>query len=153
MNDVVVTINGNVLTDVTIRETKGGHDVASFRLVSTPRRYDRATGQWIDGSPSYFSVSCWRQLARNVSASIRKGMPVIVHGRMTQRPYDREVGGEIVRSYSLDLDAKIVGPDLNRGVASFGRLKSDAVQLVERRSTQDAAAAAHEVPAGGALVA
>jgi single-strand DNA-binding protein len=137
MNDTMITVQGNILTDITIRTTKSGHDVASFRLASTPRRFDKALNQWVDGQASFFSVSCWRHLANNVKDSLAKGMPVIVHGRMSQRPYEREVQGELIRSYSLDLDAKLVGPDLNRGVAKFARVKSDSVQLAEARAQRD----------------
>jgi single-strand DNA-binding protein len=153
MNDTVITIQGNIITDIVLRTTKGGHDVASFRLASTPRKFDKATNQWIDGHPSFFSVSCWRNLARNVSQSLSKGMPVIVHGRMSQHPYDREINGELIRSYSLDLDAKLVGPDLTRGVAQFERSKSDAVRLVEARSRREIATVAMATNQSGAAVA
>lgn len=138
MNDTQITVQGNIITDITLRTTKAGHDVASFRMASTPRRFDRASNQWIDGESTFFGVSCWRVLARNVSNSLCKGMPIVVHGRMTQRGYDREVGGELVRSYSLDLEAKLIGPDLNRGVATFERSRSSAVGIAEARARQDA---------------
>lgn len=143
MNDTTITVQGNILTDITMRTTKGGHDVASFRLASTPRRFDKSQNQWVDGQPSFFSVSCWRHLARNVHSSLAKGMPVIVHGRMSQRPYDREVQGELIRSYSLELDARLVGPDLNRGVTQFARVKSESVQLAEARARRDIEAVAN----------
>lgn len=153
MNDTMITVQGNILTDVVLRETRNGIEVASFRLASTPRRFDKATNQWIDGHATFFSVSCWRHLARNVSHSLSKGMPVIVHGRMSQRPYEREINGETVRSYSLDLDAKMVGPDLNRGVAKFERVKSESVRLVESQARNDVEVAARRTDESGALVA
>jgi single-strand DNA-binding protein len=144
MNDTQITVQGNIITDVTLRTTKAGHEVASFRLASTPRRFDRASGQWLDGEATFFSVSCWRVLARNVAESLYKGMPIVVHGRMSQRSYDREVGGELVRSYSLDLEAKLIGPDLNRGVATFERASSKAVGLAEARARRDIKQAADQ---------
>ncbi|MCH9815181.1 MAG: single-stranded DNA-binding protein [Actinomycetia bacterium] len=138
MNDTQITVQGNIITDITLRTTKAGHEVASFRLASTPRRFDRASGQWLDGEATFFSVSCWRVLARNVAESLAKGMPVVVSGRMTQRGYDREVGGELVRSFSLDLDAKLIGPDLNRGIASFQRAPANSVGIAEARSRREA---------------
>ena len=138
MNDTQITVQGNIITDIKLRTTKAGHEVASFRMASTPRRFDRASGQWLDGEATFFSVSCWRVLARNVADSLSKGMPIVVHGRMTQRGYDRDVGGELVRSYSLDLDAKLIGPDLNRGTATFQRSAASSIGIAEARSRRDA---------------
>ena len=117
MNEIPVTLVGNVVTDVAGTTTPGGAEVAWFRLASTPRRYDRAAGRWIDGDTSYVRVSCWRGLARNVVASLTKGDPVVVTGRLRVREWEREDR----RGVAVEVDASAVGHDLSRGVTAFTR--------------------------------
>jgi single-strand DNA-binding protein len=59
-----------------------GLSISSFRLGSSERRFNRATGGWENGPTSWFSVSCFRELATNAFASINKGDPIIVTGRL-----------------------------------------------------------------------
>jgi hypothetical protein len=60
MNDITITVLGNLVNDVEMRFTKSGEPVASFRLAAGTRRYDRANGRWVDGDTHYFTVSCWQ---------------------------------------------------------------------------------------------
>ena len=80
MNDVQMTIVGNVVDTPKLRRTKSGHYVANFRVASTPRRFDRETNAWTDGETLFVTVTCWRAMGENVAQSLRKGQPVIVHG-------------------------------------------------------------------------
>lgn len=111
--DVPVTLVGNVVNDPEPRTTQAGLVVTTFRLASTPRRFDRALGEFKDGETLFISVSCWRTLARNVAASLRKGDGVIVHGRLIQRNFEKDS----VRRSLFEVDALAIGPDLTRGVA------------------------------------
>jgi single-strand DNA-binding protein len=115
MNETMVTVVGNVVSDPTLRVTSGGAKVASFRLASTERRFDRGVGGWRDGDTIFWQVSCWRRAAENVADSLVKGQPVVVHGRLRERGY--EVEGQ--RRTSLEIEASTVGHDLSRGVARF----------------------------------
>jgi single-strand DNA-binding protein len=115
MNETMVTVVGNVVSDPTLRVTSGGAKVSSFRLASTERRYDRVAGGWRDGDTVYWQVSCWRRAAENVADSLAKGQPVVVHGRLRERRY--EVEGQL--RTSLEIEASTVGHDLSRGVARF----------------------------------
>jgi single-strand DNA-binding protein len=49
MYDTTMTLIGNLVDSPKLRKTKNGHFVASFRVASTPRRYDREQGGWVDG--------------------------------------------------------------------------------------------------------
>lgn len=142
MNDITFTVIGNVVTDVELRFTKSGEPVASFRIANTVRRFDRASNRWVDGDTHYFSVSCWRSLASNVVQSLGKGMPVVVTGKLRSREVERACGeaSHTVRYY--DIEAIAVGPDLARGVATFTRVKREAVVESERRALADALAEA-----------
>jgi single-strand DNA-binding protein len=66
MNDITMTVVGNVVRDVELRFTTAGDPVASFRVATSTRRFDRATDKWVDGDTHYFSVTCWRGMAHNV---------------------------------------------------------------------------------------
>jgi single-strand DNA-binding protein len=115
MNDATVTITGNVTNEPTLRVTSGGQKVTSFGLAFTERLTD-GNGEWRDGETTYARVSCWRAMAENVVDSITKGQPVFVHGRVKLHSWDDAKGQ---RHSELDINAKAVGHDLNRGVTSF----------------------------------
>jgi single-strand DNA-binding protein len=59
-----------------------GLSICNFRIGSSERRYNRAAGSWENGPTSWYSVSCFRELATNAFASVNKGDPVIVTGRL-----------------------------------------------------------------------
>ena len=86
MNDSYVTLQGWVGNDVDLRDA-GGTPCASFRLGCTPRFLKGGT--WVDGHTSWFTVNCWRALAGNVAASVRRGDAVIVHGRVRVEVWER----------------------------------------------------------------
>jgi single-strand DNA-binding protein len=117
VNETIVTVVGNLVDDPTLRQTDSGVEVAGFRVGSTSRRYDRETGRWVDAGTLFLHVTCWRALGANVAASLGKGDPVVVSGRLFTRTYERD--GQTRTSY--ELDALAVGPDLARGRASFQR--------------------------------
>jgi single-strand DNA-binding protein len=87
----------------------------TLRVSWTNRRFDSATGEWVDGNRSFVNVICWRQLAENVSTCLRRGDPVVVRGRLDVRSF---TGRDGQRRTAVDVDASAVGPDLNRGVMS-----------------------------------
>jgi single-strand DNA-binding protein len=118
MFDTQVTVVGNLVAEPRLALTKDGQPVASFRLASTPRRFDRVTGEWKDGDTLFTSVTCWRALAENVSASLKKGSSVIVLGRLSVRPYETKDGD---KRQSVDIDAIAVGPELGRVITLIKR--------------------------------
>jgi single-strand DNA-binding protein len=118
MNDTHMTIVGNVVDEPKLRHTKTGVPVASFRIASSSRRYDKESERWIDSERLFVTVTCWRALAQNVGTSLHKGQPVIAVGRIFCREYEKD---ESVRmSYELDADA--VGHDLARGTSVYARV-------------------------------
>ncbi len=117
MNDCMITVRGWLGGDVTVR-TAADVPVASFRLACTPRRYNRRTDSWSDGMTQWYTVTAWRGLADNCAASLRRGDPVVVHGRLEQRTYVNNNDVEVV---SLEIEALHVGHDLSRGTSAFTR--------------------------------
>lgn len=149
MNDITLHVVGNLITDVRLRFTKSGEPVASFRMAAGTRRFDRSSDQWVDGDTHFFEVSCWRNLGHNVIQSFSKGMPAIVVGRLRSREVHKECGDHVHSVTYRDLDALTVGHDLARGIASFQRVKHEAVIEAEQRATAEAFAQARLVVAGG----
>ncbi|MGB0100820.1 MAG: single-stranded DNA-binding protein [Nocardioides sp.] len=117
MFDCTITVRGWLGADVVLREA-GGVPVASFRLACTPRRLNRRTETWVDGETQWYTVSCWRALAENCATSLRRGDPVVVHGRLELRPYVNNNNVEVV---SHEIEAAHVGHDLSRGTSVFTR--------------------------------
>lgn len=110
MFETTVTLVGNVLSHPKVRETAGGNRVTHFRMVSTARRFDRATEQWVDGDRVFVTVNCWKRLSTGVSETVYKNDPVVVTGRLRTRDY--EVDGQ--RRSSTEVEATAVGLDLAR---------------------------------------
>ena len=117
MNDSIITLRGNVGADPVVRSV-GEFSVANFRMACTPRKLNRSTGEWTDGVTQWFSVSAWRQLGENVGRSLRKGDPVVVQGRLSARSYVNKDGLEV---NTFEVEATVVGHDLNRGMTSLSR--------------------------------
>ena len=106
--DTVITVIGNLTADPELRWTQSGAAVADFTVASTPRTYDTL----------FMRCSVWRETAENVAESLRKGMRVIVQGRLTQRSYDTQQGE---RRTVVELQVDEVGPSLRRARAQVTR--------------------------------
>lgn len=117
MHQINVSLVGVAVSEVRAATTESGHSMARFRLVCRPRRFDAATGTFIDHDPSYVTVLCWRQLAEHVTTSVRRGDQVLVTGRMRVREWEHEGRLRI----SVEVDAQSVGLDLNRAPANLQR--------------------------------
>ena len=116
--ETVITVIGNLTADPELRWTQSGAAVADFTVASTPRTYDRNAGEWRDGNTLFMRCSVWRETAENVAESLRKGMRVIVQGRLTQRSYDTQQGE---RRTVVELQVDEVGPSLRRARAQVTR--------------------------------
>lgn len=116
--DVNITIVGNIVADPELRFTQTGAAVATFRVASTPRRYDSQTNQWVDGEAMFLSCNIWRQAAENVAETLTKGMRVIVTGRLRQRSYETREGE---RRTVMELEVDEVGPSLRYATAQVNR--------------------------------
>jgi single-strand DNA-binding protein len=112
--ETVITIIGNLVDDPELRFTPSGAAVANFRVASTPRTFDRQSGEWRDGETLFLSCSVWRQAAENVAESLQKGMKVIVQGRLKQRSFETREG-EKRTVFEIDVDD--VGPSLRTATA------------------------------------
>lgn len=115
MKETPVTVVGTLVTDMRPRRVgPDGTLVLNFRIACNERRFDSASESWVDGESLYLSASCWRRLAEN-AASLVKGDPVIVRGKLRTREWTTEQGE---RRSVVELEATAIGPDLARCTAT-----------------------------------
>jgi len=117
--ETTITVIGNLTDDPELRFTPSGAAVAKFRIASTPRTLDRASGEWKDGEALFLACSVWRQAAENVAESLQRGSRVIVSGRLRQRSYETKEG-EKRTVYELEVDE--IGPSLRYATAKVQKM-------------------------------
>ena len=127
MNETFVTLCGWLGGDVAMRDA-GGVPVATFRVASTPRRYQRKTDSWEDGDTQWYAVNAWRALGENCERSLHRGDPVVVHGKLSAHVWTNKAGLEVT---TFEVEAAFVGHDLNRGTSAFARRKLAPVPATE----------------------
>ncbi|GEC08505.1 single-stranded DNA-binding protein [Streptomyces spinoverrucosus] len=120
VGETPITIVGNLAADPELRFTAGGDAIARFSVASTPRTYDKATGQWRDGTAMFLRCTAWRDLANHVAESLTKGTRVVVTGRLRQHNWQNEQGEN--RSM-LALEVDDIGPSLRFATAKVERVQ------------------------------
>lgn len=130
-----VTLVGFVAQDPTIRNTPTGRLLTKVRVGVAPRYRDNATGEWRDSAPSYYNVSCWSRLADHVRASLHKGDPVIVKGRLRINTFE-DKNGQLRNS--IEITADTVGHDLSRGPANYMRPRPQREHVDDERIDDEA---------------
>jgi single-strand DNA-binding protein len=119
-----ITIVGNITRDPELRFTPSGQANARLGVAVNRRWQDRSSGEWQEAT-SFFDVICWRELAENVSESLKRGARVIVTGRLEQRTWEQEGNKRSV----VEIIADEVAPSLRWATAK--------VEKTERRSGGD----------------
>ncbi|MEQ7008717.1 single-stranded DNA-binding protein, partial [Actinopolymorpha sp. B17G11] len=92
---------------------------ARFTVASTPRRYDQASGGWVDGDTLFMRCTAWRDLAEHAADTLTKGHRVIATGRVRQSSWETPEGEK--RS-AIQLDVEDVGPSLRWATAKVTRI-------------------------------
>ncbi len=80
MNYAKVILVGKVGKDAEMRYTPSGQAVTSFS-VAVNETYTKDDKQ--QKKTTWFRVSCWGKLAENCNQYVKKGMEVLVEGRLT----------------------------------------------------------------------
>ena len=120
MNETYVTIRGRLVADPTVRTTKTGSPMATFRVATSARKpVQGQPGVWEDTPTSFYSVTTFRALAAHVGVSLRKGQPVTIHGRQHITSYVREDG---TTWWDVEIVADAAGHDLTYGTAAFAKV-------------------------------
>jgi single-strand DNA-binding protein len=116
--DTVITVVGNLTADPELRFTPSGAAVANFTVASTPRNFDRQSGEWKDGDALFMRCNIWRQPAENVAETLTRGMRVMVTGRLRQRSFETREGE---KRTVVELEVDEVGPSLRYATAKVNK--------------------------------
>ncbi len=116
--DTTITVVGNLTADPELRFTPSGAAVANFTVASTPRIYDRQSGEWKDGEALFLRCNIWREAAENVAESLTRGSRVIVTGRLKQRSFETREG-EKRTVFEVEVDE--IGPSLKYATAKVNK--------------------------------
>lgn len=119
--ETVITVIGNLTADPELRAIGSGASVASFTIASTPRTFNRQSGQWEDGQALFMRCSAWRELADHCAQSLTKGMRVIAQGRLQQRSYQANDG---TNRTVVEMQVDEIGPSLRYATAQVTRQSS-----------------------------
>jgi single-strand DNA-binding protein len=117
--DTIITVVGNLTADPELRFTPSGAAVANFTVASTPRQFDKQSGEWKDGEALFMRCNIWRQAAENVAETLTRGSRVIVSGRLKQRSYETREGE---KRTVVELEVEEVGPSLKYATAKVNKV-------------------------------
>lgn len=117
--ETVITVVGNLTADPELRFTPAGAAVANFTVASTPRTFDRSSGEWRDGEALFLRCNIWRQAAENVAESLQRGMRVVVQGRLRQRSFETKEGE---KRTVVEMEVDEIGPSLRFATAKVNRV-------------------------------
>lgn len=116
--DTTITVVGNLTADPELRFTPSGAAVANFTVASTPRIYDRQSGEWKDGEALFLRCNIWREAAENVAESLTRGARVIVTGRLKQRSFETKEGE---KRTVMEVEVDEIGPSLKYATAKVNK--------------------------------
>jgi len=137
--ETVITVVGNLTEDPELRYTPSGAAVAKFKVASTPRTFDKQTGQWVDGEALFLPCNAWRQLAENVAESLKRGSRVVVQGALKQRTYETREGE---KRTVFELEVEEVGASLKFATATVSKVSRSNTGHGGGHAARPAAAAA-----------
>lgn len=143
MNETVVAVIGNLTADPILTFTQNGLAVVNMTIASTPKTFDKAKNEYVDGEALFLRASCWREFAEHVAGSLTKGMRVIAQGRLRQRSYQDKDG---VTRTSIELEVDEIGPSLRFATAQVTRSQSSQGAAVGRSTHQAGEWASDPIP-------
>ena len=144
--ETVITIIGNLTADPELRFTQSGTPVASFTIASTPRTFNRQTGEWKNGQALFMRCSAWNALAENVAESLTKGIRVIAQGRLQQRSYTDREG---VQRTVIDMTIDDIAPSLRYAQAIVERTRRQGQGRPQHQTQQQPRPTSYDAPPGG----
>lgn len=133
-NDTTITLIGRLASDPELRFTPSGAPVANFRVLSTPRSFDKQRNEWVDSETLGLNCSVWRETAENVAESLHKGDHVIVVGNLVQRSYTDRDGN---KRTAYELQVQEVAPSLRYATAKVTRTQRQGGGGQQRQAEPD----------------
>lgn len=122
INQIPMTIMGNIVKDLEPKRTAGGKTVVAFRVAQTS--VTERNGRWEDGETTFIRCVAYGPLADHmISSGIRKGTRVVVTGRFVQRDWQTETGEK--RS-SFELNADDIGTSVRYATVQITKANESA---------------------------
>lgn len=100
MANPMITIVGRVGSEP---ETVGSNGLR-FRVATNDRVKNDTTGEWEDKNTSWWTVKAWRTLAEQSKQVIKKGMEVIIVGKIYEESWTDKEGTKRT-SYEINADS------------------------------------------------
>jgi single-strand DNA-binding protein len=100
-NETLVTIVGYVTYEPELKRVNGDNALINLTIASTPSRWDKNTGGYVDGETMFIRGTAWRTLAENIALTVRKGSLVIAQGKLVAKSYEKD--GEKKTNFELDI--------------------------------------------------
>lgn len=134
INQIPMTIMGNIVKDLEPKRTAGGKTVVAFRVAQTS--VTERNGRWEDGETTFIRCVAYGPLADHmISSGIRKGTRVVVTGRFVQRDWQTETGEK--RS-SFELNADDIGTSVRYATVQITKANESAATPPQSQPTQPA---------------
>lgn len=118
MRDIRTTVMGNVTGEVKETVHPDGNITVRFRIGVTSRFFNNEQGGYADRKTEFINVYARRSLGQNVLASISKGEPLIVTGRLSTQEWVDDKG---TQRFALSITADAIGHDMSFGTSSFSK--------------------------------
>ncbi len=132
MNHIMLI--GNVTGKVDLVTTSGGADVANFSIAVTKYK-DKKSGKWI---ADYFDCVAWKDLAVNISKSIKKGTRVILSGKIENQSWEDNEG---TRRKNTRITVFNLGVDLSfafcRGIGTSKKINKEPEDIETSSSDEE----------------
>jgi single-strand DNA-binding protein len=116
-NDTNMTIVGFLTADPDLKNTSSGLAVVNITIASTPSKWNKDSGTFVDGETLFMRATAWRTFAEQIATQCKKGDKVIASGRLVSESYTDKEGNNRT-STRLDLDS--MGIDLSRPPKNTG---------------------------------
>lgn len=147
MTNTDFTLCGNLTAEPFFKRFNSGATLLRLRVASSDARKttnDKGEEVWVDYNQLYVDVECWGQMAVNAGASLRKGFPVVVVGKLVSEFWEEkdEDGKEANVRSRLKMNAKHIAFDLARFQVNSVRatVTGNAIEGHDKPSAMDAEA-------------
>jgi len=105
-NQNKVQLAGYAGMDIQVREFKKGSKVARFTL-GTHQGFKNKIGEWVN-TTSWHKIVLWNETADKAIKAVKKGLPILVTGRLTYRYYETQNGEKRLLAEVLANDIELV---------------------------------------------
>ncbi|MBI3551873.1 MAG: single-stranded DNA-binding protein [Elusimicrobia bacterium] len=130
-----VLLAGRVTRDAEMFFTPSGVGKCTIRIAVNRRVKDAKSGEWKD-DVFYVDVIAWRELADRSKDKAKKGVPLIVEGRLTCREYEDKKSGqkrsvfEVMANRIQYLSAAAEGAASSSGAGTKPEAEAESIEEV-----------------------